>query len=225
MPRGSNPAPRKAPTPRPNKRARTRQALLDAAVRVLARGGTGPISIHEVTDEAGMANGTFYNYFRTREELLEATVVPLIQQLLERLSRTYAPGVPDPAQRLAYGVRAFIDHAVHDRAWAAALIRIWGSSAGLPRTAGVAVLGDLRAAQKRRRLRIPDEGAALDLIQGTVMASVRSVLEGRATAERGPEIAALLLRAFGMPAREADDLAHAEYPAQREDIRAGAQAS
>jgi AcrR family transcriptional regulator len=214
MPRGSQAAAPRAPAPppRPNKRARTRQALLDAAVRVLARGGSGPISIHEVTDEAGMANGTFYNYFRTREELLEATVVPLIQRLVEHLSAKYGPGVTDPAQRLALGVRAFIDHAISDRTWAAALIRIWGSTASLPRSAGGAVLADLRAAAKRRRLHIPDEGAALDLIQGTVIASVRSVLDGRATAERGPEIAALLLRAFGMSAREADQLANAQFP-------------
>ena len=179
---------------------------------MLARGGTGPISIQEVTAEAGMANGTCYNYFRTREELLDATVVPLIQRLLERLATTFGPGVPDPAQRLAFGVRAFIDHALADRAWAAALLRVWGSTASLPRRAGVAVLADLRAAQKRRRLRIPDEGAALDLVQGTVIASIRSVIEGSATAKRGPEIAALLLRGFGMPAREADALAHAAYP-------------
>jgi len=215
MARGPASSPRRpapAATPRHGKRARTRQALLEAALRVLARGGTGPISIQEVTAEAGMANGTFYNYFRTREELLDATVVPLIQRLLERLATTFGPGVPDPAQRLAFGVRAFIDHALADRAWAAALLRVWGSTASLPRRAGVAVLADLRAAQKRRRLRIPDEGAALDLVQGTVIASIRSVIEGSATAKRGPEIAALLLRGFGMPAREADTLAHAAYP-------------
>jgi tetracycline repressor-like protein len=109
-------------------------------------------------------------------------------------------------------VRAFIDHALADRTWASALLRIWGSSASLPRRAGAAVLADLRAAQKRRRLRIPDAGAALDLVQGTVIASIRSVIEGSATAERGPEIAALLLRAFGLSAREADALAHAKMP-------------
>ncbi|MFI5315779.1 MAG: TetR/AcrR family transcriptional regulator [Myxococcota bacterium] len=213
MPRGSPAKSPPAPTPRHGKRARTREALLDATMRVLARGGTGPVSIQEVTAEAGLANGTFYNYFRTREELLEATVVPLTQRLVQRLNATSAGvGIDDPARRLALGVRGFIDHAIADRTWAAALVRLWGSTASLPRRAGVIVLADLRAAQKRRRLRVPDEGAALDLVQGTVIASIRSVIEGKATAERGIAVAALLLRALGLPAREAEALANSEMP-------------
>lgn len=182
-------------------------------MRVLARGGTGPISIQEVTAEAGLANGTFYNYFRTREELLEATVVPLAQRLVQGLNAlALRERIDDPAQRLAFGVRAFLDQATADRSWAIALLRLWGSNANLPRRAGVAVLADLRAAAKRRRLRIPDERAALDLVQGTVIASIRSVVEGNATADRGPAIAALLLCAFGMPWREAEKLAYAPMP-------------
>jgi AcrR family transcriptional regulator len=223
VPRGSSAKAKSlpAPTPRHGKRARTRQALLDATLRVLARGRTGPISIQEVTAEAGLANGTFYNYFRTREELLEAMVVPLTQRLVRRLNATSSDlRIDDPARRLALGVRAFIDHAIADRTWALAVLRVWGSSATLPRRAGVAVLADLRAAQKRRRLRIPDEGAALDLVQGTVIASIRSVIEGHATAERGPAIAALLLRAFGMSARQADAIANSAMPGHATESRA-----
>jgi AcrR family transcriptional regulator len=214
MPRGSSGPRAAAPTakpPRHGKRARTRQQLLDATLRVLARLGTGGLSIQEITAEAGLANGTFYNYFRTREELLEAAVVPLIQRLLMRVAGNTMP-VEDPAARLALGVRAFVSYAVADPTWAAALLRVWGTGTSLPRRAGARVLSDLRAAQKKRRLRIPDEAAALDLIQGTVIASIRSVIEGNAGAERGPVIAALLLRAFGMSAREADLLANAPMP-------------
>jgi AcrR family transcriptional regulator len=213
MARGSSAPRAAAPTvkPRHGKRARTRQQLLDATLRVLARVGTGGLSIQEITAEAGLANGTFYNYFRTREELLEATVVPLIEQLVQKVAGDTQP-IEDPALRLALGVRAFIWQALADPTWAAALLRIWGSGTSLPRRAGVRVLSDLRAAQKKRRLRIPDEAAALDLIQGTVIASIRSVLEGTAGEERGPAIAALLLRAFGMSAREADALANTELP-------------
>jgi AcrR family transcriptional regulator len=207
MPRGSTRPRAAAPAaaPRHGKRARTRQQLLDASLRVLARLGTGGLSIQEITAEAGLANGTFYNYFRTRDELLEAAVVPLIQRLVTQVAGD-ALNVDDPALRLAIGVRAFISHAIADPTWAAALLRIWGTGTTLPRRAGARVLSDLRAAQKKRRLRIPDEGAALDLIQGTVIASIRSVIEGKAGEERGVEVAALILRAFGMSAREADAL-------------------
>jgi AcrR family transcriptional regulator len=208
-------------SPRHGKRARTRQALLEATLRVLARGGTRPISIQEVTAEAGLANGTFYNYFRTREELLEASVVPLAQSLVRHMNEIADVGrIEDPARRLALGVRAFVDYAAINRPWAVALVRVWGSDASLPRRAGVAVLADLRAAQKRRRLRIPDAEAALDLVQGTVIASIRSIIAGTATAARGPAIAALVLSAFGMSAREAETLANSPMPPPRAESHA-----
>ena len=181
------------------------------AARLARRVGTGSLSIQEITNEAGLANGTFYNYFRTRDELMDAAVAPLIQKLIARVSQTAAQ-IEDPAQRFALGVRAFIAYAESDRTWAAAVLRLWGRSESLPRRAGVPVLRDLRKAAKRRRLRIPDEGAALDLVQGTVMASIRSVLEGTAGPDRGAVIASCLLRAFSMSAREADSLANTDLP-------------
>lgn len=48
-------------------RDRSRRLLLDAALRVLAREGAGAAAIHEVAAEAGVSNGTFCDYLRTRE--------------------------------------------------------------------------------------------------------------------------------------------------------------
>jgi AcrR family transcriptional regulator len=205
-------APRSAAAraPRLAKRERTRQQLLEATMRVLARGGTDAISIQEVTAEAGLANGTFYNYFRTREELLDATVVPVIQRLLERFARV-GTQIEDPLLRFVIGIRNFIAYAVADRVWATALIRLWGSNTSVPRLAGVRITTDLIAAMKKRRaVRVPEHGAALDVIQGAVIAGIRSVVEDNAGAERGVQIAELLLRAFGVPAREAEKLATVE---------------
>ena len=179
-------------------------------MRVLARGGTGAISIQEVTAEAGLANGTFYNYFRTREELLEATVVPVIQRMLERFAKVGVQ-IEDPLLRFVIGIRNFIAYAAADRVWATALLRLWGSNTSVPRLAGVRITNDLIAAMKQRRgVRAPEHGAALDVIQGAVIASIRSVVEDKAGAERGVEIAELLLRAVGVPAREAEKLANVE---------------
>src|SRR4051812_47589642 len=95
-------------TPRPNGvRARTRAALLDAAVRVFARVGAGGAAIHEITAEAGLANGTFYNYFRTREELLDAATELLATRFHAAIGASYA-AVDDPAERVAIGSRRFV---------------------------------------------------------------------------------------------------------------------
>ena len=48
------------------------QALLDAAERLLLRSPDRMPSVAEVADEAGLAKGTVYLYFPSKEELLLA---------------------------------------------------------------------------------------------------------------------------------------------------------
>jgi len=54
--------------------------------------------------------------------------------------------------------------------------------------------------------------AALDLITGTVLAGMRSVLEGRAGAEHPALVAGLVLRGLGISAAEADALVRRPLP-------------
>jgi AcrR family transcriptional regulator len=192
-------------------RARTRELLLDAAVRVFARKGAGAAAIHEIAAEAGLSNGTFYNYFKTREALLEATSL----RLAERLHRAIAASrtaVDDPAERMAIGCRRFVSHVLHDPVWAAALLRVWHSTPTPSLKAADPLIADLRAGRRRGRFRYATEVAALDLVQGTVLAGMRTILEGRADEGHPGVIAALVLRALGVAADEADAIAKRPLP-------------
>lgn len=192
-------------------RERTRELLLDAAVRVFARKGAGAAAIHEIAAEAGVANGTFYNYFRTREALLEATSLRLALRLHAAVAASRA-AVADPAERVAIGCRRFVLQARHDPVWAAALLRVWHSTAVPSATAADPLLADLRAGRRARRLRYAHETAALDLVQGTVLSGMRSVLEGRAAEAHASAIAAIVLRGLGVASAEADAIAARALP-------------
>src|SRR5579862_1856074 len=67
------------------KRRRTRAALIEAAMKVFARLGPDAPIIDDFIAEAGVARGTFYNYFETREELLIAVATELSDRLLARM--------------------------------------------------------------------------------------------------------------------------------------------
>jgi AcrR family transcriptional regulator len=206
------PAPSRVARGRPTGvRARTRALLLDAAVRVFARKGAGAAAIHEIAAEAGVANGTFYNYFRTREELLEATSLRLAERLHEDIAASRT-AVDDPAERIAIGCRRFVLQAMSDPVWGAALLRVWHSTPAPSAEGAAPVLADLRAGRRAGRLRYASETAAIDLIQGTVLAGMRSVLEGRAGAEHAATVAALVLRGLGVPVSEADRIVTRPLP-------------
>ncbi len=48
-------------------------SIRDAAMRVIARKGMAAATMQEIADEAGVAKGTIYLYFRDRDDLVEKT--------------------------------------------------------------------------------------------------------------------------------------------------------
>jgi AcrR family transcriptional regulator len=49
-----------------------RRQLLDAAVRVFARSGYHACRVGDITEEAGVAHGLLYHYFKSKDEVLDA---------------------------------------------------------------------------------------------------------------------------------------------------------
>lgn len=83
-----------APPVRMGKRAQAkqanRQAILDAARTVFARIGYEAANIRDIIRETDLASGTFYNYFKSKEEVFEAIANdsvarfrPLLQKVRE----------------------------------------------------------------------------------------------------------------------------------------------
>jgi TetR/AcrR family transcriptional regulator, fatty acid metabolism regulator protein len=81
-PPGAGPAPPRRRTARRAPRAADkRERILDAAVRVFARKGFHATRVSEVAKAAGVADGTIYLYFKSKDELL----VSLFEDRVERL--------------------------------------------------------------------------------------------------------------------------------------------
>jgi AcrR family transcriptional regulator len=53
-------------------KANNRQAIVDAARIVFAELGYGETSIRDIVRKTGLASGTFYNYFNSKEEVFQA---------------------------------------------------------------------------------------------------------------------------------------------------------
>lgn len=64
------------------------ETIKDAALRVIARKGLAGASMQEIAEEAGIAKGTIYLYFKNQEEVLQAAVDGAILQLHETLLET-----------------------------------------------------------------------------------------------------------------------------------------
>jgi AcrR family transcriptional regulator len=83
---------------------------MEAALRVLREKGAGATTVSDITEEAGVAKGTFYLYFDSKEHLLAALRERFVEDamargaaLLERVGREDWWGLVDAS------VRGFVD--------------------------------------------------------------------------------------------------------------------
>ena len=70
------------------------QSIQDAAMRVISRKGMDAATMQDIAEEAGIAKGTIYLYFRDRDELVEKTFETAVTQLLAKVEAALAPDAP-----------------------------------------------------------------------------------------------------------------------------------
>ena len=63
-------------------------------MRVISRKGMAAATVQEIADEAGVAKGTIYLYFRDRDELIEKTFEGAMAQLVARIDTVLDQDLP-----------------------------------------------------------------------------------------------------------------------------------
>ena len=119
-----------------SRKARTRANLLAAARHLFAGRGVERTTIAEIAEHADVAIGSFYNYFSTKEELLDALLEEALSEQL-RLLRLRQAQVSDPAEKISIAHRHLVRVARTDSDWARLLVRL-----EFPRRVAWSVLGD-----------------------------------------------------------------------------------
>lgn len=194
------------------KKARTRQQLLAAALRIYARKGAGELALNELAAEAGVSNGTVYNYFKTREDVLAAVGMALADQLSGRIAAV-STGVTSGAERLAIGVRTFAIEAQRNPEWAAALISVVRREDRMRSMVAAYVRTDLQAGFRQGEFRYADEALALWFVTSATLGAMAAILDGQVDARHDSNIAEMILLALGVPAAEARRVATIPLPA------------
>jgi TetR/AcrR family transcriptional regulator, fatty acid metabolism regulator protein len=71
-----------------------RRVILDAAVRVFAREGFHTCRVSDIADEAGVAYGLVYHYFKSKDQVLDTLFLDRWDVLLEAIRHTDAQDIP-----------------------------------------------------------------------------------------------------------------------------------
>lgn len=99
------------------RREQRRVEILQAAKEVFAERGFHAASINEVIKRAGIARGTFYLYFTSKDAVFESILDQAILELEARIIGVdVAEGAPPPALQLHQNVSRVLQYMLGDRA-------------------------------------------------------------------------------------------------------------
>ncbi len=91
--------------------------ILDAATHVFAERGFFASQVADIARRAGIAAGTVYLYFRSKDELLTSLFDRTMQEAISE-AQAALESITDPAERLATIARVHLDRLGRDRALA-----------------------------------------------------------------------------------------------------------
>lgn len=156
------------------KRERMRTRLIEAAMEVFSSKGVDATVIEDLIEQAQVSRGTFYNYFRTTEEVMAAVQLAVGNELLSLVDMAIADR-QDPAERLACGVRMVLHTARHFPQVGRFISRV-GMSRSLDHLPALGyLLRDLLEATETGRFHLADPMLGLDLVVGTTSAALLSL--------------------------------------------------
>ncbi len=102
---------------KPDRQARrkraTREKLVTTAIRVFNEKGINDTTVHDITEGADVAYGTFYNYFTSIEDLAPQVINAKIREHVDQVNKMQE-GIEDIALIVAISVREFAKKVVSD---------------------------------------------------------------------------------------------------------------
>ncbi len=185
------------------KRERTRHQLIAAGLTVLAEKGEA-LTISDVVARAEVSNGTFYNYFADRDELIDALAAhSLISLAAESAMQTTDQ---DPARRFAFATLRVLRRAAEDPTWGRAVLRLLDSRRSYAGDIGGHLREDLAAGFDVGRFEFGPDAITLDVLLGLLWMSIRRIVRGGADPDHGERVLERALAILGIAQDEARTL-------------------
>ena len=184
----------------------SRQQRLDAAQRIYAHAGVGGLALNTLAEEAGVSNGTVYNDFRSREEVLEVVGLELAVQLSEQIL-TVSEAVDSGAERLSIAVRTFMNKARTDPDWTRALITVVRYAEGMRSTLATYLRADLQAGRRQGDFHYAHEEMAMSMVISATLGAMNLLVEDGGVEHADRIAAGMVLQALGVPPEKAKGIA------------------
>lgn len=193
------------------RRENTRLRLLQSALQVFTNNGPDSITIDDVIVVAGVSRGTFYNHFRTTNELSLALATSMSDEVLAVVDpavQTFA----DPVHRFSVGTRLYMHTSLRYLQWGHFIATVGTRIAARGQLIDLVLMRDLKSALAARRVTVTDLLVARDIVLGSIFYGVETMLTEPTHEHHAEQLVATFLRGMGVAAGEADAIAYMPLP-------------
>ncbi|HYL58826.1 MAG TPA: helix-turn-helix domain-containing protein [Candidatus Acidoferrales bacterium] len=193
------------PTRSDRRMVRNREALLNAAEKLIAEKGLERLTIDEITETADLAKGTFYNYFNDKNEAARELALGIRRDLAAEVGVAQA-GIEDPAGRLTIGICVFLRTAVTAPTRAAVVAQMYSQWLRPEAAGNLRLRKDLEDGYRAGRFSTAELPVAVMMTVGAVQAGILRALElseESAVRKLAISLCGLALRALGVKWNEA----------------------
>jgi len=190
-------------------RALTESKIIEAAIHVFAKRGPFEPVIDDFVKAAGVSRGTFYNYFSTTHELLEAAIDTLSNEFMAAILPIVAP-IPNPVIRYSIAARLYYRKAELDPVFAGFVSTL----IHMPPLASEYARRDLEEAVKLKLAKVKNLDAVYLSTTGTMQASVQHLMQHKGRRRiPGTEVLRAILQSWNVAPELIDEALAVPLPA------------
>jgi AcrR family transcriptional regulator len=183
------------------RQAQTRADLIQAAREIIAESGIEALRVSDVTTRADVAFGTFYNQFKTKDDIVEAVVAETIVGLAQSVEES--PEFDDPAEALVASTRAIVRTAYDDPPLARLLVKLEQAESRFERIIRPQAGALLERGVAQGCFVIDDFETTLTMSIAAAFEVIRGILDGRLGERADLVCAEMLLRMAGVTPKRA----------------------
>ncbi len=193
------------------RREKTRMRLIDSALEVVVAKGPDDAVIEDFIAAAGVSRGTFYNHFKTTNELMLTLATAMSDEVLQTIDPLVL-SIPEPMHRFTTGARLYMQMALRYPLWGTFITRVGTRIAARGQLIDRNLTRDLMDARKDHRIHMDSVRVARDIVLGSIFYGIETMLT-EPTHDHHPEhMMRCVLIGFGLDPVEAEAIAFMPLP-------------
>jgi AcrR family transcriptional regulator len=153
---------------------RTRAALVDAAAEVFAETPFADTRIADIAARAHVANGTFYTYFDSKEEIFREVAAGVLRQMLAAPRRDPDNVERDPIRDVEHASRAYFQVVVDNAMVARSIEQVGPTDPQIASTRHSTVVGAIKRADRWIR-RLQTQGVCDDIDSWSIAVALQTM--------------------------------------------------